>query len=79
LEFLCSPVRRAWHLIWRVAGILLIVQWHWQQIGVFICGLFNDTISSSDCTALNNYWTMNWKEMAVAYFKVISWHSPRGT
>jgi hypothetical protein len=43
----------------------------------FICGLFNDAVSSLDCIALNdtviNELERMWKEAVMAQFKVLTW------
>jgi hypothetical protein len=52
---------------------------------LFICGLFNDTVSSSDYIASNDRVITNneqeriWKEAVVTYCKVLSRHLPGGT
>jgi hypothetical protein len=43
---------------------------------LFICGSFNDAVSSSDCIAQNE---KKWKEVVVATFEVLSQHTWTGS
>jgi len=52
---------------------------------LFICSLFNDAVSkfrhtvSKDQMAANKEMERRWKQVVVAYFKVLSSHLTRGT
>jgi hypothetical protein len=51
---------------------------------VFVSGLCNDALSSSDCTVLNNRKISEWRigeemEVVMTYLKVLSCHLPGET
>jgi hypothetical protein len=53
-------------------------------LGIFIYGLFNDALSSSDYIVLNDRMINEWwirmdvEEVAMSYFKMLSWHLSGG-
>jgi hypothetical protein len=53
------------------------------KIYLFVCGLFNNAVSSSDYIASNNMMVNEleriWKEAVMVYFKLLSWHLRGGT